>query len=169
MKKIIILLLFPLLILTGCDDKEYDEEAPPGISVKHINDDPNYRPGENVPPPTLAEGQILVVRLIYEINEKDENNDEWYQVELLRNDSKWHDLVKIEGIGRSKFRHWDDYVFSANNFNWQIEKDYYGTDTLDGIYTLKITGSNGFLADYLLNWKEGRWTNTRPGMDFYVP
>lgn len=165
---LIIVISFSLLV-SACSDKEYDEEAPAGSNVKVSLNDPNYRPGEDVSSPALAPGQVLVVRLVYGIDEDDENNDEWYRVELSRHDSKWEDSVKIQGLSRTSFRHWDDYVFSSNNFNWQIEKDYYGTNSLDGVYSLEISGSNGFWANHNLNFKDGRWTNTTPDVVFYVP
>ncbi len=165
----LILLCCSTFIFVGCHDKEYDEEAPPGSNVKYIMDDPNYRPGENVPPPQLSEGQILNIRLIYAIDEKDENNDEWYKVILKRNDSYWSDSVQIQGLSRTNFRHWDDYGFYSKNFNWQIEKEQYGTTSLDGVYTLEILGSNGFSSSYQLNWKNGKWTNIASAELFYVP
>lgn len=157
------------LSLTGCTDKEYDEEAPINSNVKQIIEDQGYRPNENVPEPVLAEGQVLNIRLVYGIDEKDEDDDEWYMVELTRDGSRWHDMVKIQGLRRSAQRHWDDYTFSANNFNWQIEMEQYGTDTLDGVYFLTITSSNGYRQNYNLNWKNGRWTNIESARTFYVP
>ncbi|MFZ6015993.1 MAG: hypothetical protein ACOYUZ_06625 [Patescibacteria group bacterium] len=162
-------ILASLLIFPGCNDKEYDEEAPQSSNIKHVMEDPNYRPGEDVPNPTLAAGQILNIRLVYGINEKDENNTEWYKVELRREDGRWYDYVKIEGLIRSGTRHWDDYIFNSQNFNYQIENKTYGIDTLDGIYKLIITGSNGHESEYRLNWKDGRWTNMSSARTFYVP
>lgn len=165
----ILFVIASLIIFPGCYDKEYDEEAPLGSNVKHIVEDPNYRPNEDVPQPTLAEGQILNIRLIYEINEKDENNTEWYKVELKREDGRWYDYVKIEGLSRTADRHWDDYSFQSKNFNYQVENKTYGIETLDGIYDLKISGSNGFNSEYRLNWKNGQWTNMSPARTLYVP
>jgi len=167
---IILVLLFTIsFVTTGCHDKEFDEEAPFGSNVKYITNDPGYRKGEEVPYPVLSSGEILKIRLVYEIREKDEDNNEWYQVDLKREESKWSDLVKIEGLIRSKERHWDDFTFFSTNFNWQVEKDYYGTPSLDGVYDLTITGSNGYYQNYRLNRKDGRWTNIAGAEMFYVP
>lgn len=74
----------------------------------------------------------------------------------------------IECLTRSKGANYNDYVFSAVNFNKQTTDARYNTSNLDGIYTLTITGSNGFNESYLLNWKDWRWTNISSTRIFYV-
>ncbi len=163
------ILLLSSLTLVGCTDKEdYTYSESNDTNSQKIVDE-NARPNETVPAPELSSGQILNIRLVYAVDEKDENNDEWYMVELKRNDSRWHDLVKIQGLIRSAQRHWDDYTFSSNNFNWQVEMEQYGTKSFDGDYTLIISGSNGYNKEYKLNWKNGNWTNINPASIFYVP
>jgi len=166
----IVLITLAGLSLTGCSDKEDEgatySDASPQQTADQKTDNPN---DTNVPKPTLAQGQILNVQLVYGVDEKDENNDEWYMVELKRDDSRWHDMVKIQGLGRSAGRHWDDYTFSANNFNWQVEMEQYGTDTLDGNYTLTISGSNGHIQERGLIRKDGQWLNTEPVLTIHVP
>ncbi len=162
----ILLLVSMSTTLSGCGDKEYDD-----YGVKHIVDDPNYRPNEGVAEPQLAQGQILVVRLVYEVDEKADSADEWYKVSLKRDNSKWGDEVMIQGLRRKeKGYNYDDYVFNSKNFNVQLDEAFgYGTDTLDGTYSLIITGSNGYNETYTLHWAEGGWTNMTAARSFYVP
>ncbi len=156
-----------VLILPGCSDKE-DEGATYSDApiTKEVRGD---HQSNDVPMPTLATGQVLNVQLVYGVDNKDENHDEWYQVELFRDGSKWHDLVRIQGIGRSSERHWDDYVFSSTNFNWQVEMAQYGTTSLDGLYILRITGSNGHLTEHMLQYQNGAWVSNAPTLSFSVP
>ena len=170
MKRVLALcLLVTSLVLIGCDDdKLEDEYASQNIVVDNNIKDINERSGEEVPAPKLAEGDTLTIRLVYKINEEDENAAEWYKVELNRKDTSWTDTIKMEGITRDPENHWDDYKFFSKNFNYQIEEKAYGIDTLDGTYILTISGSNGFNDTYELFWENGGWTNIDPARTFYV-
>lgn len=108
MKKILVLaLLTTFLVLMGCDDdKLEDEYASQNIAVPtNTIEDNNVRAGEDVPAPKLASGDILNIRLVYKINESDENSSEWYQVDLQRKDTAWKDTVKMQGITRDPENH----------------------------------------------------------------
>lgn len=161
---LLLLILIFSTILTGCSDKEETDD----YGYIMLEDDSHIEAGENASPPELAAGQILVVRLIYSINEDDDDNDEWYKVTLTRVGKNWNDSVQIRGLGRTKFRHYDDYVFSSKNFNWQVEKEQYGINTLDGDYEIAIQGSNGYYNTYRLHWAKGKWTNASPALTFSV-
>lgn len=170
-KKHFFLIFFPFFILaslalltSGCGDKEQTDDY--GNAM--VKDDLYVKVGENIPDPTLSAGQILLVRLIYNYEEGDNSDTEWYKVKLKRADGHWSDSVKIQGIIRSETRHHDDYTFGAKNFNFQLENKQYGLDTLDGHYELIIEGSNGYYDVHKLHWSEGRWTNARPTLTFSV-
>jgi uncharacterized lipoprotein YehR (DUF1307 family) len=160
-----LILMFSTFLLTGCGGKEdigtygYDR----------VKDSSEYaEPGENIFDLSISAGQILAVRLVYD-TEKESSDTDWYKVQLSRIGKSWKDSVKIEGIIRSEIRHYDDFVFNSKNFNWQIEKEQYGIDTLDGEYELSIQGSNGHNRTYKLHWAEGRWTNSSPTLIFFAP
>lgn len=159
-----IIFLFSSLLLTACGDKEELDEYGSVI----IKDHSYLEAGKDVSDPVLSAGQILLVRLVYDIEENDSSDTEWYKVELSRIGANWSDSVKIQGIIRSEFRHYDDYVFSSDNFNWQVEQEAYGIDSLDGYYELTIRGSNGYYNLHNLHWANGKWTNASPTLTFSV-
>jgi major membrane immunogen (membrane-anchored lipoprotein) len=159
-----IILIFGAFLLTGCGGKE-DIGA---YGHDRVKDQSHWaKGGEDVPDLTLADGQILAVRLVYDPEEESSDTD-WYKVQLSRIGKAWKDSVKIEGIIRSKNRHYDDYVFSAKNFNWQVEKEQYDINTLNGEYEITIQGSNGYNKTYKLHWADGYWTNASPTLTFSV-
>lgn len=151
-------------LLTGCTDKEQVDD----YGNVMIEDSSGIEAGENIPNPTITAGQILVVRLVYGYGDEDSDNTEWYKVSLKRVGKNWSDSVKIQGIIRSKYRHYDDYTFGSKNFNWQIEKEQYGINTLDGDYEIIIEGSNGYYDSHKLHWADGRWTNASSVLIFSV-
>jgi hypothetical protein len=160
----IFLFLVFVLIVSGCGGKEDIGEY--GHDV--VKDQSHWaKAGENITDLTLADGQILAIRLVYDPEEESSDTD-WYRVQLSRVGKNWKDSVKIEGIIRSKTRHYDDYVFSSKNFNWQIEKKEYGIDTLNGDYEVLIQGSNGYNKIYKLHWADGFWTNSSATLTFTV-
>lgn len=158
------LILIFTFLLTGCGGKE--DIGPYGYDK--IKDNSQYaEAGENISDLTLTAGQILAIRLVYDPQEESSDTD-WYKVQLSRIGKNWKDSVKIEGIIRSKTRHYDDYVFSSKNFNWQIEKEQYNINTLNGEYEVAIQGSDGYNNTYKLHRADGRWTNASPTLTFFV-
>lgn len=162
---ILIFILCALVLMIGCGDpRKIDKYGYEELEGDYAN------AGDNVPPQKLAEGQILSIRLVYAINEKDELDDEWYKVELSKKDSKWKDMVMIQGIGRSKERHYDDYYFFSSNFNAQLNPAYgYNSQSLDGEYLITITNSSGYNRQEQINWADGGWTNADGAIMFSVP
>ena len=161
---LLLVLVLSTFLLSGCTDKEQTDD----YGNIMLEDDANIEAGENVSDPVLAAGQILLIRLVYNIIEDDDDDNEWYKVSLSRVGKKWSDSVKIQGIIRTKTRHYDDYTFGSNNFNWQITQEQYGIDTLNGDYEISIEGSNGYLSTHRLHWADGKWTNASPVLTFSV-
>jgi hypothetical protein len=153
-------------MMSGCGDKEeYDDYGDPLIKSDKVDT------GDNAEPITVQDGQILVVRLVYGINENaPHDSDEWYKVELDRKDSKWHDMVMFTGIWREKGANYDDYRFFSGNFNAQVNPDYnYGTTSVDGEYVLTITSSSGYSRQMDINWGDEQWTNASYYIILSVP
>jgi len=120
--------------------------------------------------PVLTDGNVLVVRLQYAIDENNEDLSEWYKVRLDNDRSQWYDYVEWTGITRQPgSQTYNDYDFGSTNFNKQLTDEYYDAADVDGTYTLTITGSNGYSKTVQLNWQNGEWTNTTGAMYFQVP
>lgn len=95
---LLLILIFGTFLLTGCGGKE--EIGAYGHD--RIKDQSRWaEAGENVPDFTLADGQILAIRLVYDPEEESSDTD-WYKVQLSRIGKTWKDSVKIKGIIRSK-------------------------------------------------------------------
>lgn len=148
----------------GCSDG-YDGDRDIEQMQKDINDGRNVQEEKDI---TLAEGEILKVRLYYGKDTAEKHA--WYKVKLTNERNGWYDYVEYtayHGFGTSQ-NNYNDYTFTATNFNKQLTDEHYDPDTAEGIYKMTITGSNGHYVERELYWRNG-WNLNSPVMAFNVP
>ena len=123
----------------------------------------------------LAEGEILKVRLHY--GKDTLGYEAWYKVRIDNQQNGWYDYVEITasyGFGNA-VKNYDDYDFTAVNFNKQYDSEYYDQSTIDGPYIMTITGSNGHYVEKALTWDsdfnegKGGWRQTNGLLTYNVP
>ena len=111
---------------------------------------------------TLAEGQILLVRLRFGTALADVPNGS-YQVRIDNRRNGWYDEVEhigSLGLGGTDTSKSSDFIFYATNFNKQMtQTEYYDPKEVDGDYILTLSNSQGWEMQKRLIWENGAFYN----------
>jgi len=161
-----VLWIFVILIISlspaGCDS--CTDDMPEGVIEKSMRERAEkitYDPEANQEL-TLAEGQILLVRLRFGTALADVPNGS-YKVRIENRRNNWYDEVEhfgSLGLGGAETSKFNDFIFNATNFNVQMTKpEYYDPKDVDGDYILTLSNSLGWEMQKRLIWENGAFYN----------